>query len=97
MYQRDEPAAANAFIAAIVKKKDAGEVEVWPENWQAFNLFARLGTQWSVGAGGPTGLRYEAVYPLLDRVASTPDEWDALLDDVAVMEREALSVMHAKD
>ena len=42
---------------------------------------------------GATGLDYAAVYPLIDRQAKTPDEWDQLLDDIQVMEAEALSVM----
>ena len=42
--------------------------------------------------GGRTGLRYEALYPLLDRAAQA-DEWDALFDDVRVMEYAALKHM----
>ncbi|MES1979546.1 MAG: DUF1799 domain-containing protein [Pseudomonadota bacterium] len=69
-------------------------VEVWPENWQVWRLFCRVSSQWRVGMGGPTGLCYEAVYPLIDRAASDPQEWDDLLDDVAAMERAALSAMN---
>lgn len=43
--------------------------------------------------GGRTGLRYEALYPLLDRAADTADEWEALFDDVRVMEYAALKQM----
>lgn len=75
-------------------KKEAIEyVEVWPENWQAFQLFARMSTQWAAGMGGPTGLRYEALYPLLDRKADSAQEWDELFEDICAMEREALRVM----
>ena len=42
---------------------------------------------------GPIGLRYEAVYPLIDRVARTPEEWDELLDDVQVLEAGAKKQM----
>ena len=42
--------------------------------------------------GGRTGMRYEALYPLLDRVAEG-DEWNALFDDVRVMEYAALKQM----
>lgn len=69
-------------------------VEVWPENWPAFRLFSRVGTQWRVGVNGRTGLCYEAVYPLMDRMDLPPDEWDAMLDDIAAMERQALATMH---
>lgn len=43
--------------------------------------------------GGPTGLRYEAIYPLLDRAASDGDEWEALFQDIQVLESAALKQM----
>ena len=65
-------------------------VEVWPDNHAAFILFNNLSTQWRVGMGGPTGLDYAAVYPLLDRAAKDPQEWDELFSDIQVMEGAAL-------
>ena len=65
-------------------------MEVWPDNHAAFILFNNLSTQWRVGMGGPTGLDYAAVYPLLDRAAKDPQEWDELLSDIQVMEGAAL-------
>lgn len=46
---------------------------------------------------GATGLDYVALYPLLDRLAKTPDEWEQLFDDIQVMESEALSVMQQQN
>lgn len=47
---------------------------------------------------GPTGLRYEALYPLLDREsAGDAGHWDDLLDDIQVLERTALAAMSSKD
>lgn len=43
--------------------------------------------------GGRTGLRYEALYPLLDRAADDKAHWDALFDDVRTMEYAALKQM----
>lgn len=63
---------------------------MWPENWPAFDLFSRLRTQWFVGFGGPTGLRYEAAYPLLDRMGLSAAEWDQMFSDLQVMEAAAL-------
>ena len=40
--------------------------------------------------GGRTGLRYEALYPLLDR---RPGDWDELFDDVQTLELAALKQM----
>lgn len=68
-------------------------MEVWPENWRVFVLFSRLRTQWRIGMGGPTGLDYAAVYPLLDRAAKDPQEWDELFSDIQVMEGAALKQM----
>jgi hypothetical protein len=51
----------------------------------------RLGTQWQVGMSGAVGLRYEAVYPLLDRLFA--DDWQQAFDDLQVLERAALDAM----
>ena len=69
------------------------EFEVWPENWRVFVLFSRLQTQWSVGMSGATGLRYEAVYPLLDREAQGAEDWQRLFDDLQILEGAALKQM----
>jgi hypothetical protein len=50
-----------------------------------------MSTQWNVGMSGVVGLRYEAVYPLLDRYFSG-EEWDNAFDDIRLMESEVLSI-----
>ena len=40
---------------------------------------------------GEVGLRYEAVYPLLDRLFA--DGWQQALDDLQVLERAALDAI----
>lgn len=45
---------------------------------------------------GAVGLRYEAVYPLLDRQYQG-DEWDQAFADLQEMERAALSAMRDED
>ncbi len=96
MYKPENKAdAANPFLRGVIAAQSQ-EVEVWPENWRVVALFATLWTQWAVGMGGATGLRYEAVYPLLDRQYSDPDEWDQAFDDVRVMEAAALRAMREK-
>lgn len=72
------------------------DTEIWPENWSAFSIFACLGTQWQAGMAGPTGLRYEAVYPLIDRAAESDEDWRDLFADIRVLEREALATMTEK-
>ena len=68
-------------------------MEIWPENWRVFVLFSRLQTQWSVGMSCATGLRYEAVYPLLDREAQGAEDWQQLFDDLQTLEGAALKQM----
>ena len=47
--------------------------------------------------GVPTGLRYEAAYPLLDRTAKTDAEWMELFEDLQVLESAALAEMRSGD
>lgn len=60
-------------------------------------LFASLQTQWSfaigMGGGGRIGLRYEAVYPLLERVSKGDEtEWNRLFVDIQAMECAVLAI-----
>lgn len=58
------------------------------------DLFVRVcRTQWLQGFGGPTGLNYPSIYPLMDRMSLDADEWNLLFADLQVMEDEALAVM----
>ena len=58
-----------------------------------WRVFDSAFTQWRVGMNGPTGLDYAAVYPLLDRAAKDPQEWDEMFSDIQVMEGAALKQM----
>lgn len=61
-------------------------------------MFQRIGTRWvSGGMGGVTGIRWEAMYPLIDRLGLEPAAWNALVSDMEVMEQAALVVINAKD
>jgi hypothetical protein len=46
------------------------EYEVWPDNWDALNLFIACATQWRVSMAGPTGLDYAAVVALMPLYAT---------------------------
>jgi hypothetical protein len=81
----------------VAEASKTEEVEVWPEHWTVFRLFCSLQTQWRVGMCGPTGLDYAALYPLLDRLATTDEEWEEMFNDIQVMEREALATMNARE
>lgn len=76
---------------------DTESLIVWPDNLLAFSLFRRVGSKWvypSMG-GVPLGLRWEAIYPLMDRQGLGPDEWDDLHDALSVMEQSAIQTMHS--
>jgi len=68
-------------------------VEVWPENWQAMELFTSLETQWCAGFGGVTGLNYLVAFAIIDRMKLDQIEADYLFADLQVMERSALKEM----
>jgi len=74
------------------------EVELWPENVQAYNLFMALRTQWrAAGMMGLIGLDYNTLFHKMDRMTLSPEEYLDLEDDIRVMERAALAAMHTKD
>lgn len=72
-------------------------VEIWPENQESISLFSRVSTQWRVGMNGPTGLDYMPLFHQMDRMGLTPDRYDQMLDDIRVIEAEALTLMNKKD
>lgn len=71
------------------------ETEVWPENWQAFQLFSFMQTQWRAGMSF-TGLDYNVLYRKMDRMGLSAEEYEQLESDLQVMEYEALSIMNQK-
>lgn len=89
----------NAVFSAADYGFDA--VEVWPENWPAWTLFCQISTQWRMRMQSfmnavlsvPSGLDYGAIYPLLDRIACSDEEWLELFEDVQILERTALEQM----
>lgn len=98
MYQRVQAARpGDAFGALWAREQQLMVIEVWPENWPAFDLFGRMATQWRIGMNGPSGLDYNVLLRFLDRMRLDPEEYDRLLEDVAVMERQALASMRETD
>lgn len=89
------PTAAELAAFGLSPADYAAEtpIEVWPEHWPAFQLFATAQTQWTVGFGGPVGLHYPSLYPLIDRHAGQDaTQWQELFADIQTLEREALSI-----
>lgn len=73
-------------------------VEVWPENWQAWELFASLQTQWRTAGmtGQRTGLDYNVLYRKMDRMGLAPEDYNRIEEEILVMELAALQVLARK-
>ena len=70
------------------------DVLVWDINWNTFNLFHALTTQWRVcGMGSATGLDY-AVIPSVGKMLGFKNkQLNEMFPDLQVMENEALITM----
>lgn len=88
--ESDEAAAAFGVTLLPAEDEVVETDGVWPECWQAVRLFDAIRTQWRCGPGGAVGLDY-SVIPLLERSLRIPRrERRGLLEDLQVMEYEAL-------
>ena len=68
-------------------------MEVWPENWPAFQLFVKMETQWYIGMNGRAGLNYLVARDFINRMKLNDAEHDELFDDIRTLERAALEAM----
>lgn len=68
--------------------------ECWPDNWLPFQVFSSLATQWNVGPSKAIGLRYEAIPVVLQMGGVSNKEHAQILQDLRVMEREALQLFN---
>ena len=65
--------------------------EVWPENWPAWCLYARVSTQWRVGGMGTyIGLDYTPLFAIMQAMGLQGEEWHQTFDDIRVIECAAL-------
>lgn len=56
-----------------------------------------LDTQWNAGFNGRTGLQYLVLFQVLDRKTSSTEEWEAMFEDICLLERSALKAMRGID
>lgn len=68
--------------------------DIWADNVDAVNLFLSLATQWRVGAAGAVGLDYNVLYHKMDRMNLSRERYDALEDEIRVLEDAAIEAMH---
>lgn len=85
--------AGTGFVLADY---DDDVAEVWPENFEAFELFSTLQTQWRTGMSGPTGLDYNTLFTFMTLKKLSYERHCELLDDIRVMESAALTEIHRK-
>lgn len=97
MYERAPDVKELATFGLTPDDVAADPVDIWPEHLAAFELFNYMGTQWRTGMSGPTGLDYGVMYRKMDRMKLSEAEYDQLEADVMVMERTALSCIHAEE
>lgn len=89
------PSAAEMASAGFTPEDyETDPVELWPENWAAWSLFAELSGQWRMAPmGGAAALDYTALFLRMDRLRLQPQQWDEMFADVRVIEAAALKQM----
>ncbi len=69
------------------------DIDVWPENNQAKDVFLAVSTQWRTGMSGAVGLDYTPLFTLMGRMRLSKPDWWALFEDIRVLEAAALDAM----
>lgn len=73
------------------------DVEIWPENLLAYNLFVYIRTQWRGAGMGVIGLDYTPLHHKMDRMGLSPEAYVDLESDIQVMEAAAIGAMNERD
>ncbi len=68
---------------------------VWPENWDALDLFLKSQTQWRSSVGGITGLDYGGVLAIMGMYKY--DDPVTVFEDLQVLEVTALRLLNKED
>lgn len=92
LFEKDMGAAEMDFLGLTEDDLEEQHCDVYPENWQAVQVFIAMSTQWHSGMGGREGLRYEVLPVLEDRLGIKKKHRAEVFGALQVMEREALSV-----
>lgn len=69
---------------------------MWPDNATTVEVFARLGTQWRIGARGPIGLDYTAIPVVLHLLQVAADQHAEVFAGIRIMEHAALAEMNGE-
>ncbi|HHK5988958.1 DUF1799 domain-containing protein [Neisseria sp. P0009.S008] len=97
MFSDDEKTVSSlGFFGFDADELTADEVDVWPNNWEAVQLFLAVSGQWRVSMVGAYALDYNAVDVAMDMMGVKKRRRKKLFGFLRVMEREALSIMGEK-
>lgn len=70
------------------------ELDTWPDNIAAINVFRDMCSSWNVGFSGVIGLRWETFPVFVDLNDVPRDQWRDVKDCVRVMEAEAVRIIN---
>ena len=94
--------AQESDLAEIRKQAESNEgaFAVWPENWQAVEVFCYMASQWRLITGASSahwqGLRYEALESVLRLLLIPRRRWAELFAQVRIMEFAARDSLNAR-
>jgi hypothetical protein len=71
----------------------AEALEVLPENWPTWKLFAEFNGQWRVGFGGAFALDYTPLFMRMEKLGLSDADWEHTFADIRLMEAAALDEM----
>ena len=73
------------------------EIEVWPENESAVDVYMAMRTQWRVSQAGVIGLDYTPLPAVLKLVGIPKKERSEVFESIRLMEATELSEMRRKN
>lgn len=71
-------------------------VDVWEDNWPVLMLFKKYSTQWRAGMGGAFALDMNIFQHELTRKKVPDATFDTMIEQLSVIEGEALKWLHRK-
>lgn len=93
MYSNDADKHQAGLFGLTLEEIPAEEILVWDINWNTFQLFNALTTQWRVGMGGATGLDYSVIPSVGKMLGLKNKQINEAFPYLQVMENEALITM----
>ena len=79
------------MMYAAARGDDDGS-QCWADNWESFNVFAALSTQWNIGPSSIIGLKYESIPVMLTGIKRA--RHGRIISDLRVMEIAALGIFN---